>query len=291
MVTELKNKITQVHSFTDEAFDLRRLADFQLLLQVGNDGLLATVFDREHNKYIAFEQYSFRQVFDAELAAELMELAVKDSKIIKHKYKAVACSVVNALSTLVPAALFEEDRQSVYLKFNTALQGNELVMSDELKNLGARNVFALPFSLKSKLDYLFSHISYYHFSSGLIEQVMLQNKSQVQKKLVVHVQPSHFEVLVAEGKKLLFYNTFNHHSPEDFIYYLLFVCEQLHLNTETTETLFIGEIERTSAIYTIAQKYIRNVKTGERSDTAAFSYQLQALPKHFYFSLFNPFLL
>lgn len=291
MVTELKNRLTQTHSFIDEAFDPKQIADYRLLLQIGNDGLLATVFDKEKNKFIAFEAYGFQQVFDAELAGELFELAVKESKIIRQKYKAVSCAVVNHLSTLVPTALFEDNRRSMYLKFNVGLQGNELVMAEDLKNLESKNVFAIPFSLKAKLDYLFSTISYHHFSSALIEQVMLQNKNQTQKKLVVHVQPSHFEVMVVEGKKLLFYNTFNHHSPEDFIYYLLFVCEQLHLNTETTETLFIGEIDRTSAIYAMTQKYIRTIRFGERTDNAAFSYQLQSIPKHFYFSLFNTSLL
>ncbi|MCW3085917.1 MAG: hypothetical protein JWP12_3283 [Bacteroidetes bacterium] len=291
MTTELKNKLTQVNSFIDEAFDLKRLSDFHLIIQAGNDGLLLTVFDKEKNKYIAFENYSFQQVFDFDLVADLFEIAAKESRIINQKYKTVSCSVVNHLSTLVPAALFEEDRKSMYLKFNATLHGNELVLTDELKNLEAKNVFAIPFSLKAKLDYMYNKVNYHHFSSGLIEGLLLQNKNQTTKKLIVHIQPSHFEAIVIEGKKLLFYNTFQHHSAEDFMYYLLFVCEQLHLNTETTETLFIGEIERTSQIYTLTQKYIRTLKLGERRDTADFSYQLQTLPKHFYFSLFNSSLL
>jgi len=94
MTTELKNKITQVHSFVDEAFDPKKLTDLHLVLQLGNDGLLATVFDKEKNKYIAFEQYSFQQIFDFDLVADLFTLASKDSKIIEHKYKSVSCSVM-----------------------------------------------------------------------------------------------------------------------------------------------------------------------------------------------------
>ena len=117
--------------------------------------------------------------------------------------------------------------------------------------------------------------------------ILAQSKNQTTKKVAVHVYATHFEVAVIEGKNLLFYNTFNYQTPEDFIYYLLFVYEQLQVNPETIEAIFLGEIEKNSEIYTLTQKYIRTVKFGERSDNADYSYQLQTLPKHFYFTLFS----
>jgi hypothetical protein len=290
MPAELQTKSHLLNSFVDESFDTKRLVDFHLSIQVGLDGILAVVLDKEKNKYIAFEYYSFQQVFNFEVITDLLDLAIKESKILPHRYRSVSCSVVNNLSTIVPSALFEEDRKKMYLKFNSSLQGDELVMTDDLKNLEAKNIFALPISLKAKLDANFLKVAYHHFSSGLIESLLSQTRNQPSKKVFVHVQPSHFEVIVIEGKKLLFYNTFNYHTPEDFIYYLLFVSEQMHLNPENMETIFIGEIERSSAIYVLAQKYIRNLKFGERTDNSDYSYQLQTFPKHFYFSLFNNYL-
>jgi hypothetical protein len=291
MTTELKTKIRQINSFIDEAFDLNRLADFHLVLQIGNDGLFAVVFDKEKNKYIAFEYYSFQQVYNSDIVPDLFDIALNESKIIGRKYRSVSCSIVNNLSTLVPAALFESDNKKMYLKFNTSLQGDELIMVDDIKNIDTKNVYALPFSLKAKLDGTYNKITYHHYSSGLIEDLLSQNKNQTKKKLFLHVQASHFEAIVIEGKKLLFYNTFNYHTAEDFIYYALFVCEQLQLNPENIETILLGEIERTSTIFSLSQKYIRNLKFGERTDSSEYSYQLQTFPKHFYFTLFNNYLI
>lgn len=290
MTTDIKHKITKVNSFIDESFDAKQVSNFHLSLQIGNDGILATVYDKPKNKYIAFEYFSFQQVFNFDVIADLIDLATKESAIIAYKYKSVVCSVINNLSTLVPNPLFEEDRKKTYLKFNSSLQGNEFILADEIKNLDAQNVFALPFSLKAKLDGLFNNISYQHFSTGLIDSLLAQNRNQTKKQVFVHIQQSHFEVIVIEGKKLLFYNTFNHHSAEDFIYYLLFVCEQIQLNPETIEFVLLGEIEKTSAIYNIMQKYARHIKFGARTDNTEFSYQLQTFPRHFYFTLFNHFL-
>lgn len=291
MISELKNKISCLNSFIDEAFDQKNVANYQILIQTGNDGLIVTVFDKIKNKFIAFEYYSFQSTFNFDVIADLFDIALKESKIINLNYSRVTCVIINNLSTIVPSALFDEDRKKTYLKFNSALQGNEFVMTDHLTNLDAKNIFALPFSLKAKLDSVYKNVTYHHFSSGLIENILAQNKNQPKKKLLIHIQPTHFETIVIENKKLLFYNTFQHHSAEDFIYYLLFVCEQLQLNPENIETVILGELEKNSAIYTLANKYIRNLKFGERSDDFDFSYQLQTFPKHFYFSIFNNYLL
>jgi hypothetical protein len=188
---------------------------------------------------------------------------------------------------LVPEPLFEEGSGRTYLQFNVPLQWNDFVQTDHLKSIDAINVFALPSELKNKLDAAFTAIQYRHCSSVLIESVISQNKNQTGKKLYVHVQQAHFEVILIEGKKLVFYNTFHYQSAEDFIYYLLFVCEQLHLNPENIEVVIVGEVEKSSAIISLVQKYIRIVKFGERYSDAALGYQLQTLPHYFYYTLFS----
>lgn len=287
MAEQLTHKFIRTNSLIDEAFDTLRTKDFKLILQVGTDGILVTVNEKAHNKYIAFEKYSFHHIYRFDDVCVLIEDLIKQSALLKYAYHTVDCLIINSLSTLVPSGVFEEERKKTYLKFNTFLEGDEFILTDHLKTLDAHNVFALPFGLKAKLDFAFSNIRYHHFSTVLIEALFAKHKNQSSQKVMVHIQPSHFQVLVLDGKQLLFYNMFNHHTTEDFIYYLLFVCEQLHLNPEKIDLRLLGEIERNSAIHLITQKYVRNVSFEERADQADFSYQLHALPKHSYFTLFN----
>ena len=290
MTTEVKNKITLVNSFIDEAFDEKKSYNYHLIIQIGIDGVWLAINEKAKNKYIAFESYSFQNLYGFDEVLDLLDVLVKESRLIPQNYGSVSCLVVNNLSTIIPTPLFENSKKEMFLKFNSTLQGDEQVMVDDLKNLDAKNVFALSFGLKVKLERLYKNVSFHHFSSALIEGLLVQNKNQTTKKLFVHIHPSHFEAKVIEGKNLLFYNTFNHHTSEDFIYYLLFVCEQLQLNLEIIEMVIFAEVEKNSAIYSITQKYIRNLKFGERTDDADFSYQLQAIPKHHYFTLFNSYL-
>jgi hypothetical protein len=287
MITELNNKIAPVISMIDEAFDKQKSLSYQLIMAIGLDGIKLAVKDTHANKFIALENYRFQDIYTFDNVLDLLNVIIPESQLIGNKYKAVSCLVSNSLSTIVPQPLFEEAKKALYLKFNTALNADDAVLVDDIKNLDAKNIYAFPLALKSKLTALFANIEFRHSSSVLLESMLAQSKNQTVKKVALHIHATHLEVAVMEGKGLLFYNTFNYQTPEDFIYYLLFVYEQLQMNPETIEALFLGEVEKSAEIYILSQKYIRNVKFGERSDNADYSYQLQTLPKHFYFTLFN----
>ena len=129
-----------------------------------------------------------------------------------------------------------------------------------------------------------------HHSTSLLESLLGTFKNEQGKKLVVHVQHSQFEIVCMEGKRLLFYNSFRHQTSEDFIYYILFVCEQLQLNPEKVDLILLGEVEGSSALYQILHKYIRHIHFGVRSENVDYSYKLETLPKHFYYNLFAQYL-
>lgn len=286
-VIQDKHTVSQSYSFIDESFDIANSAAYQLILQVSVSEVSFAVREKSKNKYIALEVFGIQNSNTFIDIIEVWDTLIKKSKSFSDKYKSVKCIIVNNTSTLIPEPLYEEGSEKTYLKFNVPVEWNEFVLVDSLKSIDVKNVFTFPFELKAKLEGTFYNISYCHYISPLIDSLMTQNKNQTDKKLYLHVQQTHFEVILIEGKKLLFYNTFNHHSPEDFIYYLIFVCEQLQLNPENIEVVFLGEIEKNSHIYSLVQKYIRNIKFGNRTDDADFGFQLQTLPKHFYFTLFN----
>lgn len=289
MSTDFKKKITQLHSFIDEAFDEKKSQSYQLLLQIGVNDILIAIHDNQQNKYIALEKYIVSNTDSSEAFTELFDLLVEESKLINHRFQSVVCLIVSNLSTLVPNALFEENRKEMYLKFNVSINESEFILVDELKNLDAKNVFAMPASLKLKLDQFYSNVKYHHTSSALINTLSTSNKNQTGKKIYINIESSRLEILLLESRNLIFYNSFNYHSPEDFIYYVLFAFEQLQLNPEKTETVILGEIEKSSSLYILINKYIRNIKFAERTVNSDYSYQLQTLPKHFNFTLFNSY--
>ena len=64
--------------------------------------------------------------------------------------------------------------------------------------------------------------------------------------------------LVVKNQQLLLFNSFEYSTAEDFIYYLLFTCEQLQLSPETIAVYLLGLIDENSEYFKMAYKFIRN---------------------------------
>jgi len=288
-MTETKTNIFKGLSLIDETFDAKQLPNYRLLLQLGLDGLCCCVLDSARNKFVAFENYTFQEIYDYESLCDNLQSFIKDDNLFSRcvRIKNVELIWVNGKSTFIPNALFDEGNKENYLKFNHTLEKDEAVAIDTLKIIDARNLYTLPSCVDKTLKSIFKTISIHHYSSSLVESLLGRNKNEKGKKIFVHVQVDHLEVIVSEGKNLIFYNTFKYQSSEDFIYYVLFVAEQLKLNPEDMELILMGEVEKDSAIYLMLYKYVRNIKFGERPDGFEYSYKFDSLPKHFYYNLFS----
>jgi hypothetical protein len=276
---------------TDETFTKEDASHCHLSVEIGFDTLSFAVLDVKRNKYIALESFSLQKVFGPEaLCAELKHFR-ETLPFLGYDFKSVGAGFVTSKFTLVPKPLFDEGHKLEYLTFNHKVDElTETVLFDELKNCESILLFALPIQVKKTLEEIFKKPALHHQSGSLIELIISENKNKPAKKTVVHIQASHFEIVVTEGKKLLFFNSFAYQSSEDFIYYLLFVCEQLNLNPEESEVYLCGEIERNSAIYSIVQKYIRNVSFTGRPEGYEYSYGFNNTARHFYYNLFSLYL-
>ncbi len=285
MSPEVKNQVSLTASYTDEAYDAALSGTYQLAVLLGMDGLSYCILDPGKNKYLLLESYSFLNIYNYSSLCDTLGNLVKQSKFLNEKFKRTIVAFDGAKSTLIPAPLFENGDKENFMKFNHTLEGDEITLVDNLKGLGAKNLFAMPKSLQAKIGELFPGAELHHSSSAIIDSLLGKYKNQPGKRAIVHVQASHFEVLVMEGASMLFFNSFRHQTSEDFIYYLLFVCEQLKLNPENIDLVLLGEVEKNSTLYNVVYKYIRNLKFGERPEGFTYSYKLNEAPAHFYYSL------
>jgi hypothetical protein len=115
-------------------------------------------------------------------------------------------------------------------------------------------------------------------------------KEKALSSLHVHILPSSFQFIAIKGQKLELYNSFSYQSSEDFIYYLLFVLDQLGINNEEASISLTGNVEKNSVIYSILHKYIKTLTFGKRPENLKFSYILEEIPSHFHSALFNQYL-
>jgi hypothetical protein len=280
-------KISASLSLIDETADFKKSQDLALHLLAGSGSFTYGIYQTEQHKFVALESFNLQNAFSPDALTQTLKQVIESNKLLGGKYGTVRFAYDSHRSTLMPDALYDASLQAEYIAFNHPAEKGESVLSDTLKNTEARNIYLFPDLLREMLLGFYPGMSIRHHSSALIESLSTRFKNESKPKLVLHISLTHFEIILFEGKHLKFYNTFKHQTSEDFIYYLLFVCEQLKLNPETLDLVLIGEVERNSAIYSILYKYVRNIRFGERPDAFTYCHPMNNIPKHFYCNLFS----
>jgi hypothetical protein len=275
-------------AITDETINFNQSDDYTLFVLVGLDNCIYSLFDKERNIFVSLHNFPFYHVHPEEKVYQRINAVFDEGPVISESsYSSVVVSVVNNISTIVPEAILEEGKEENILLLNHSASGTGGIFSDKINSIDALNIYSLNPVLQKAIMKKFPDANLKHFSTSLIESTLIKNKHKEEKNVTMHVQASHFEVIVTQGKSLLFYNTFNYKVPEDILYYLLNVFEQLQLNPETTNVSLIGEIEKRSGIYNLLIKYIRYIEFGSRPDNINFSYGFHDIPAHYYYSLFS----
>lgn len=248
-----------------------KLTNQQLSIQIGLNGLSFCILDVSTHTIAALKTVAFeRKTNPLELLDRLKELFSKEP-LLQNDFENVTLIHNNELSTLVPKPLFNEDVLADYLKFNSKILKTDFISYDEVL-LGDSICVYVPYvNINNYIYEKFGEFTFKHISTVLIESILQLEKNSEATKLYVHVNPTHFELIVIDKSKLIYYNTFEYVTKEDFIYYILFTAEQLNLNPEVFQLTFIGEIDKESNLYKIAYKYIRNVSFGDRNDSYQYA--------------------
>ena len=131
---------------------------------------------------------------------------------------------------LVPAALYQEKNKEKYLDFLGIKEENSVVCVDYIELADAYNVYCMP----KPVDKDFRHPT-----SVLLESLIKDNLERTDDaRIYLNVKNQCFEMIVLKEAKLLFYNYFRFKTKEDFLYFLLFSVEQLHLVVALRQEVF-----------------------------------------------------
>lgn len=254
----------------------------KLSIQFNLDGFSFSIHDTTSKKDVYFCEYLFdeKQTTPENLLQKIEEI-FKTDDYLQQDFLKVNVIHQNQLFTLVPNTYFDENKLESYLNFNIKTFATDFIAVDELKSIEAKNVYVPYVNINNYLFQNFGEFDYKHHLTILIEKLLKESKT-IQKTMFINVGISTLDIIVLEKNKLQLANSFLYNTKEDFIYYILFVTEQLKLDPEKFTLYLIGKITTDSEIYKITYQYIRNIYFLE-SDNVIFNH-LDA-PKHFNFTL------
>ena len=256
----------------------------KLSIQFSLDGFSFCTYNQE-DKIINFAEFNFeKRVDNPQVLLEKIEAIFASEVLLQEDFSEVLVIHQNNLSTIVPTQFFDEKSLKDYLKYTIKVLNDDLIAFDEISSISAKNVYVPYVNINNYIFQNFGVFEYKHHLSVLIEKLSAQNTSE-EEHVFVNVSKNDLDIIILKGKELIFSNSFSFSTKEDFIYYILFVLEQLKLDTETVSLSFLGDIEKESELYTIVYNYVRNVNFIKNN--ASFFTNETAISNHSNYILIN----
>jgi len=280
-------------NYTDRSFSHETVENCRLTVQLSFDKVSYLIYYPKNKKFVAFAEFSsndnqFAHYNNIEKYLQIFRSAMQYPAWNMADFEKVYFLIENRSVTLIPVSLFDNNHMADYLHFNQHINEPLKVLTNKLNHMNAFNVFSIPALLFDSLSEMHNEAVIVHHSSVLIESLLAQYKHTLESPhLFLNIRDGFEDIVVFADKQLKFHNSFEFDTREDFIYYLLFVIEQLNLNPDTLQLVLTGNILRTSNLYEILYKYIRNIRFIERNDQFSYSYVFDDMPQHFNYTLFN----
>lgn len=231
----------------------------KLTFKVSLSGFSFAVTDTLSNKILTIQEISFSKYENPSNTEECYKTAFSEYSELNQKYDEIVVLHSNNLSAFVPQALFDENHLGDYLQYNVKVFESDFFAYDTLENYQINNVYVPYVNINNVLLDIFSDFDYRHSSSILVEKLLDLSKNDDDRQMFVHFEEKSFEIIVVQNRKLLFYNSFDFSTKEDFAYYLLFTVEQLGMNPEFFTLKMLGNIGQEGELFDIAYTYVRNV--------------------------------
>ena len=264
---------------SDESFNVAESRNYSLTFELGDKTVGFSILDEEKNRYVAIGH--FRNHL-ADVAAHI--------PLLQLPYRSVKGIIGNSRFTLIPEALYQEEEKDNYFNFLHDREAGDVVYSDHLEHLGIWTVYSVSGHSRREIEKVFQKVITCHISTMLIQKLWMNVKNMTGRKTFLNLRDGQFDVLVFDGRQLIYCNTFHFMTPEDIAYYMIFVFEQLGLNPEDVGLALLGNVDRYSPVYDLLFRYIRNIEFARRNEGCGYSYLFNEIPDHFYYSLLNPVL-
>ncbi len=238
----------------------------KLVLQVAHNSMSFCCIDTLNESILTFNEIPFDTTDKTITIEELYSKAYNEHNDLRALYDEVIVLHDNNLGTFVPTPLFDEHFLGSYLQYNNKVFETDFFAFDTISSYQMNAVYIPNVTINAFLIAKYGVITYKHSYTILVSKLLAASKNVDEKKMFVHLKEGHFEIIVVQNQKLLLFNSFEHTSPEDLIYYILFTAEQLNLNPESFKLEFLGNINEEDDNFKIAYKYIRNVSLMDTTD-------------------------
>jgi hypothetical protein len=254
-----KNAAMGNFSFIDESFDPNISLSYFFSIRLNQDGISFCTLDPIRNKYIQITNIVLNSKLPvySQLDKHFMEI-----DILNLPYKKIFILIPTQTATLVPAAIFEQDKAKTFLDFCCNIPENSIVHFNKIRQADIYNIFAINKEAEEFFKRQFQEPVFFHQNTPLIDGFLSSiNISDKETDFIcINFNTDFFDVAIFKNSQLKLCNSFPLKNENDFLYFTLFTFEQLKL-TENTTSVFVSGINDNRQKHIInLSRYISKIK-------------------------------
>ena len=231
----------------------------ELSIQIHLNGLSFCILNRTTNTIEFIKTIGFKNKLTPVDILNHLKTELSTNTVFSEDFHAVLVIHQNELSSFVPKALYNENNKADYLKFNSKILRTDFITADDIAINESVNVYVPYVNINNYIFETFGEFVYKHSSSVLIDSILQKDDTKESPIVYINSNINTIELVVIDKGQLQLFNVFEYHTKEDFIYYVLFVFEQLNLDVETTPVKLSGTIDKNDELYSMLYTYVRHI--------------------------------
>lgn len=265
------------------ATELGGLNNHQLIVELSKHHFSCLVVTAQLH-IVAFELFKLDE--DELDFDDLMMEIMRESRLLDKSYTETKVYANSPFAVLIPAGQFNKQIAEDYLSVSFGEAHRQVMRYDELSaDMGIVTAFRLDEEVPEQINRRLIMVEFHHVFSKMAEH-LLQQDNKATDKIKVQFYYKHIIVGVMKNSQLHLVQFFNYQTPEDVLYYLLNICQQLSLHTAQVVLEISGMIDLQSALYNELNKYFATIAM-EEVNMKNLPQDFHHYPPHYLSPFFN----
>lgn len=268
----------------EDTFYSQNLTACELSILIGMDSLAYIISDAQHQVQ-ALKEIRFEDPLPSFL--EHLKITIDQDSRLNGSYSNIRIGFFHPQFILIPERLFKYEERAIYLKEAADLGADYAYLVDDLGPSNIKNIYAVQEEVVQFLRVAFPGSRFSHITSIFSDSIKRQRLNNDKDHCYLNIRSGQAILLFFKGNDLQFANVYSFKLDKDLLYFVLLVYNQFNLNPENVPLTITGELSKQGSIYKLLQRYIRNILFAQSPALLKIGTQLNTLPRHYYYDLFN----
>ena len=268
----------------DETLDINATDNYDLTLELSEEGVSIAVLDLLRGKYVMLRHYP-REEPSAGIIRTYVEIMESDD-FLRRRYRKTYIIIPSLNSTMIPAPVYEPGLREDYFRFNFSSGDDEGVIANSVSFPEAVVLFSPGKEVAGSIPSRWRDITPWHHTKPLLSHVSAACRNSDDCYIHLHFEKSFVTVVIAEKQNLTFCNSFAVSAPQDGAYFLFSVLDRKGIRHDENISIS-GAVEPYSEAHIALLNFSSGIRFASPVIRQSFSYVMNEVHLHRWLTLFT----